>query len=280
MADYTEFDQTQYRSGKIYPLQNPLKRGYGVADPDVNPAGKSPNARFVNQRNEKIDFWVEDMIANFSMTGTTAQSRSLRQFIPHNVVQPSITVTGRAPNSFQYNRLASFIRASHWNALNVNQLVEQGIAVRHEMDLGRSMPVPTVRLVIRNGNDSRFPYNGRNVKGIHVPWALEGYVKSMKAGAERFNQAPQFQFEFLIAESLMKPNLGLWRDTRVYGSQIKPWLDFIKKDGSYVTVNTKDSQTKDPKDQSSNNAPSSDMPTLPQSDPFATPGWANGGFGN
>lgn len=276
MADHIEFDHSQYRSGKIYPLQNRLKKGYGVADPDVNPAGKEANARFVNQRNEKIDFWVEDMSANFEMTGSTAQSRELRQFIPHNVVQPSVTVIGRAPNSFQYNRLSAFIRASHWNALHLDAL---GSSVRHENYLGKTMTVPTIRLIIRNRSDGPFPYSGRHVKGVHVPWAVEGYVKSMGAGAKRHDPAPQFQFEFLISESLMKPNLGLWRDTRVYGSQIKPWLDFIKKDGSYVTVNSKDASVKDPRDQSSD-PPSSDMPYIPEDDPFGLPDWTDGVIGN
>lgn len=262
MPNYTEYDHTQYGSGKIYPLQNPIKKGYGVPDPDINPARRSPNGRFVNQRNEKIDFWIEEIETGFGMSGTTAQSRTLRQFMPHSIVQPSIRVTGRAPNSFQYNRLASFVRASHWNALHTGLLAREGF-VRHENINGKTVTVPTVRLIVRNGSSKGFPYNGRHVKGIHVPWALEGYIKSMKAGAKRFDQAPQFSFEFFIAESLTSQNLGIWRDTRVFGSQIRPWLSWIKKDGNYVTVNEKEASTADPRDKADNsNQGSSDLPTV------------------
>jgi hypothetical protein len=61
----------------------------------------------------------------------------------------------------------------------------------------------------------------------------------MKAGGERFNPAPQFQFEFFIAESIFKQgdiNIGMWQDTRVYGAELRPWLDWIKKSGDFVTV--------------------------------------------
>ncbi len=265
MADPREYDHTQYRSGKVYPLHNRIKKGYGVADPDRNPAAKGANARLTNQRNEKIDFWVEEVEAKFEMTGTTAQSRTLRQFVPHSIVQPSIMVTGRAPNSFQYNRLASFIRASHWNAVNMDQL--SGEDVRHEvLGNGKTVTVPTIRLIIRNRTRDGFPYNGSNVKGSHIPWAVEGYVKSIKAGAKRHDPAPPFQFEFLISENLMKPSLALWNDTRVYGSQLRAWLDFINKDGSYVTINEKDAMQRDPREERSN-----DRGFSPDEDPFEIP---------
>lgn len=277
MTNYREYDHTQYGSGKIYPLQNSVKRGYGVSDPDVNPAEHDSNGRFVNQKNEKIDFWIEEISTSFGMSGTTAQSRTLRQFMPHSITQPSIQVVGRAPNSFQYNRLASFVRASHWNALHTGQLARDGF-VRHENIGGRTVTVPTIRLVIRNGSTKAFPYNGHTVKGVHVPWALEGYVKSMKAGAKRFDQAPQFVFEFFIAESLVSQNLGLWKDVRVFGSQIKPWLDWIKKDGSYVTVNEKSASRSNPRDASDDSSRgNSDLPTVNEVFPGASsfPGSTN-----
>jgi hypothetical protein len=240
-----EYDHTQYSSGKVYPLQNPIKRGYGVADPDINPADRQANARMTNQKGEDIDFWVEEITANFAMTGSTAQSRNVRQFIPHNVVQPTITVSGRAPNQFQYNRMASFVRASHYTALHQGEQIRETITPG-----GKKIKSETVRLLVRNGSQPGVwnaqrtkkrdgDRRGKRVKGIHVPWLVEGYIKSMKAGGERFNPAPQFQFEFFVAESTFKQgniNMGMWEDVRVYGSELKPWLDWISKSGNFVTV--------------------------------------------
>jgi hypothetical protein len=219
MADFTEFDHTHQ---DIYPLHNPLKKGYGVREPDVNPAANRANGFLLNQKNEKIEFWIEDLKANFGMTGSTAQSRSLRQFFPHNVTQPSITVLGKAPNSFQHNRLAAFVRASHANAL--------GTGLRHEVVGHKVIPVTTVRLVVKHGGHGEFPYNGerqfkngtprpgQTVKGTHRPWAVEGYIKSMQAGARKENQAPPFEFEFFIADAVHNkntPNLNISNDTQV-----------------------------------------------------------------
>lgn len=280
MANYTEYDHTQYGSGKIYPLQNPLKRGYGVADPDTNPAGKGANGRFVNGRNEKIDFYVEDMTANFGMTGTTAQSRNLRQFMPHNINQPSITVKGRCPNSFQYNRMGSFVRASHFAALNPGKAE----ITRHLNTVsGKTVAADTVRFVLFNGSQS-YPYNGvqkgagRNVKGIHAAWAVEGYIKSMKAGGQRFNQAPPFEFEFFIAETQFHGSNAMWEDSRVYGSELLPWLDWIKKGGGeFVTVqeskaskNTLDNS----KEKQKSNAKTSNVSVDEVFEPI--PSWVNG----
>lgn len=276
MAEQREYNHIQYSSGRVYPLQNPIKRGYGVSDPDINPAGREANGRMLNQKNEKIDFWVEEIEANFAMTGSTAQSRNVRQFMPHNVVQPTIIVTGRAPNNFQYNRLASFVRASHYNAFHTGEQLREEFTAG-----GQRVRVETVRLLIRNGElpkvwNGTTAGAGKRVKGVHVPWLVEGYIKSMRAGGERFNPAPQFQFEFFVAESTFKQgniNLGMWEDVRVYGSELKPWLDWIKKSGDFVQVNEKaaSANTLDAKEKKNNSntdnlpAPGSvfDPPGLP-----------------
>lgn len=277
MATYPEYDHTGKKN--IFPLNNPIKQGYGVSDPDVNPAGNQANGMFVNQQNEKIEFWVEDIVANFSMTGSTAQSRNVRQFMPHNVVQPYVTVTGRAPNSFQYNRMASFVRSSHFNAFHPGILAAAGV-LRHQNVNGQVSPVTTVRFVLRsNASNGLFPYNGAHVKGIHKAWVLDGYVKSMQAGGKRFDQAPQFQFDFYVASN---PNadstsIGLFNDTQVNGSALRPWLDWIKKDGGFVTINDSGSQdppSSDNKDPRNNPKPSYDGPTA--NEVFPMPGWTDG----
>jgi hypothetical protein len=245
------YDHTS--KGGIYPLNNPIDKGYGVRDPELK--NVTANGRFTNQANEKLDFWIEEIEANFGMTGSKAQSRGVREFMPHNINQPTITVTGRAANSFQYNRMASFVRASHYDALNLEEL---GTTVR-TMLVGNKeegfaetrVKADTVRFVLRKQPEgSPQPWSGRHVKGSHVPWVLEGYIKSFKAGAERFEVAPQFTFEFSVASSELSETgggkeIGIWSDTQILGNEIKPWLSWITKGkNNFVTVHDENSSKK------------------------------------
>lgn len=282
MTEYNDYDHSQYRSGEIYPLQNNITSGYAVKEPNVDPANKGWNGRMVNQKQEKLDFWIEDVEANFGMSGSTAQSRNVRQFMPHNVTQPSIKVSGRAPNSSQYNRMASFVRASHYNAFHPGSLGEQ---LRHELTTsGQSVQVQTIRLIIARG---RYVWNGertkagQRVKGVHRPLVFEGYIKMMKAGGKRFDPAPQYQFEYFIAKSELNDSrgIGVWGDSRVYGSELKPWLDWIKKGDTFVTVtdaeaskNTLDAQEK----KNSGKEPEMYGPPNPASNPFDVPSFLTG----
>lgn len=225
-----------------YPLDNRLDRGYGVATPDIDPASRQWNGRLIDMRGQRIHFWIEDIEASFAMGGTTAQSRTLRQFFPHNMVQPSVTVRGRAPNSFQYNRLASFVRRAQSDVVSAKELGRNGINLRTRgLQGGGDSVVSTVELTVRAGITSKYPFSGRTVKGRHKAWKLEGYIKSMPAGGQRFNQAPAFQFEFLIAESELSQsaNIGIWSDTAVQGNQILPWITIFKSRGKEGFVQPK-----------------------------------------
>jgi len=218
--------------GTIYPLQNRIDQGYAVRLPRTNPARHSGNAVFVNQLGEKITFYVEEISVDFAMSGSTAQSRKLRQFFPHSIVQPSVRVTGIAPNSYEYNRLAAFVRLSHRYTLMGRSLRTMHVPFRNVLDAnGETYAIPTIQFALSNATNIVTVSQGRNVKGRHKPWRLEGYVKSMKAGAERFQQAPAFQFDFVVAESLQGPNLGIWNDHAVLGSQIASWAQIFRKRG-------------------------------------------------
>lgn len=261
------------RFAEIYPLKNPIDQGYAVKIPNVDPKEKDANGRMTNQYGETIDFYVEEIEASFEMTGTTAQSRNVRQFMPHNIVQPVIMVTGRAPNNFQYNRLASFVRASQYAAINLGEATLETIT-------GRSNPkVETVTLLVKNGKEPGV-FNGkvgsgntgRHVKGIHVPWEVQGYIKKIQAGGERFNYAPKFQFEFSVAESNFKQgtiNMGMWEDVLVQGQELKPWLDWINKKGEFVTVENEKSGGVTKKEKKANNEAERDF-THNHEDPGAS----------
>lgn len=268
MSDY---NHDQYSSGQIYPLQNPIDGGWGVTYKNVNPRQGNANGRMTNQVGEEIDFYIEEIETNFAMSGTTAQSRNVRQFMPHNVVQPAIKITGTAPDNHQYNRLASFVRSSHYHALHYGEATRETITTS-----GKKVKTETVRLWIKNGETPEvWNANGnrKSVKGVHVPWLVEGYIKSIQAGGERFNFQPKFEFEFYVAESIFKQggqNLGMWEDTRIYGAELKPWLDWIKK-GGMVEPQKASSDTLDAQEKKKNNAAEQNGSRDPGSNPFDVP---------
>lgn len=255
-----QFDYSQFRSGNLYPLQNPINQGQGVYRKNADPKDHEANGRMTNQRGEEIDFYIEEIESSFQMTGSTAQSRNVRQFMPHNIVQPVIKVTGRAPSNFEYNRLAGFVRAAQYFAVNYGEDTREVLTTS-----GKKVKTETVRLWIKNGKTPHVwngqkaagedGAQGRHVKGIHVPWQVEGYIKSMRAGGERFNYAPKFEFEFYVAQSIFKQgdsNMGMWEDTRVYGAELKPWLDWIGKTGM-VEGNKASSDSLDAQEKKNNN---------------------------
>lgn len=245
MAQKKERNFSHTANSGIYPLENPIDKGYGVRAPETRYPGTG-NGRFVNQTNEKLDFWIEEIEANFGMTGQKAQSRNVREFMPHNVNQPSITVTGRTTNSFQYQRIASFVRVSHYNSLNMGNLGEEvRTVVVGEGEEQTRIKAQTVRLYVR-AQPQGFPepWSGRHSKGAHSAWMLEGYIKNFKAGAERFEVAPQFTFEFMVASSATTEtaggkSIGIWEDIQVIGNELRPWISWINATGknNFVTVN-------------------------------------------
>lgn len=236
------FNESAYRSGKTFGPNLPLNRGYGVKAFNKNKQARNQqNGRLINVKGEYIDFYIEEIEANFQMGGSTAQSQKKRQFFARNFMMPSVTIRGRAPNSFQYNRLASFVRVGHIAALSTKKLKKQGIPLRTITDskTGEQEVLPTLRLIVRDGartgkQKNKYPYTGRTVKGRHQAWKLEGYVKMMPAGARRHDPAPAFEFEFMVAESQRTqdaPNVGIWRDHAVAGNAILPWIDIFSKAG-------------------------------------------------
>lgn len=275
-----QFDPNNYRSGSIYPLGNPLRRGYGVDVFNRDPSDLKPSARFINVKGETLDFWIEEIEAKFDMAGTTAQSQKVRQFFPHNMVQPSVTIRGRAPNSYQFNRLAAFVRVGQFEGLSGRELRALGVPVRNVTDRqGRSVVIPTLRLIIRNGSGDaalageKYPFSGRTVKGRHQAWKLEGYVKAFKAGAQRFDPAPSFEFEYLIAESQGpsqdQPNVGIWSDTAVAGDDIRPWADIFRDKGKkgFVHFHTSGDKSSSSNDGSDDTGPWGDSTDLPGTRP-------------
>lgn len=169
---------------KAHTTEPPIdKGGFWITHPQLSPDkdGKpahKANAYLENPQHERVFMWVDDVTADFAMTGNVAQSRKQREFFPHNFTQPSIHVHCQTPNSYQYNRLGAFIREGQKQGM-----VQQG---------------DVLRLRIASGGEEA----ARHVmKGHHNHISVDGYVTTAPRGAERFINAPDYEFDFVITHA-------------------------------------------------------------------------------
>lgn len=166
---------------------HPAGGGFWVTHPEMSPDSegepqKQANAYLEDQNGSRVFMWVDDVTADFAMTGNTAQSRKRREFYPHNFSQPVLRIHCQTPNSYEYNRIGAFIRAAQRDAVSDGDLKEQ----------------PLLRLRINSGGQN----TARKVtRGHHNRIAVDGYVTSAPRGAERFVNAPDFEFDFVITKA-------------------------------------------------------------------------------
>ena len=213
---------TNNREAPLQILNNSTKTGYYTTLPKKS-ADKSQtwNAVLITTDNQELKLWIEDMVLNFSMSGTSGQSRYRRQFYPKAFNQPTMVVKGKMPNQYEYNRLAGFVRESHFDALNQTNRKTFADGTQAQFDK------KTLTLYIKNAGDNTPPK--RNLKGGHLVMAFEGYIKNIQAGAKKFQFAPDFQFEFVIAGSKDTGAIGIYKDDIVQGSKIMSWMDVFKQ---------------------------------------------------
>lgn len=176
------------------PIDTPDDRGvtqgnrYGVMTPTMSPdtpnggPNRGSNAFLESSGADRVFLWVDNFQAAFNISGTQAQSVTTRSFYPHNLGQLTLTVHGQTPNQYEYGRVVEFIRHSHKKA------VASGESFR--------LVIPE----ITPGEDSKLrnPEDSRNTRS---PVDVGGYVLSIERRNERFVNAPEYEFQFVILQS-------------------------------------------------------------------------------
>jgi hypothetical protein len=182
-----------------------IGKGYFVNLPRRNPRDKRPSMYLENQAGKRIYLWVTDVTASFEMGGSFAQSVRNRSWYPRNFTQPTISFTGVAPNSYQFNRLAEFVRGSQLRALR-------------DQDGGG-----IIKLVMPSrGIDVK-----RGQKGRHQAYTMNGYIKNVARGAKRFENVPTWTFDFILAFSYQ----GLFKTNEATTRALMSWADVVKNPG-------------------------------------------------
>jgi hypothetical protein len=212
-SQFGDIDQGYYVTYPIEPGSTPPDLINPVAVAPYDPAGHSasgylacyfPNLPDIQQ----IDIWITQAQISLTTGGTFAQSPRLRQFFPRNFVQPVWTIQGIVPNSFQLQRLAEFIRRTQFAALNpvgltttTTHLCQFYIAEGHLGDLQQITQENFKKLGKRQKEWlNKHPQTVQG-KGPHKAQKMQGYIQSFSRGAQKFINAPTYEFDFVVAFS-------------------------------------------------------------------------------
>jgi hypothetical protein len=197
-----------------------IDTGYQVNGNNVSANDKTNwSIQLVKPNKKYLNLWADEISIDFSMSGTMGQSRYRRDFYPHSFNEPTMMISGVMPNQREYNKLAAFVRESHSEALNVQQ---------NYGELSKNTkPFPTVSLIMKSSNPQKRG-QPRTQKGGRRGMKLEGYIKTIAAGAVKFNFAPAYQIEFIVAAS--DGAVGIYEDKLSAGSAIVDWATLFKED--------------------------------------------------
>lgn len=220
-----------YASKELRILNNSSETGYAVNIPGVTADNdKSWNGALIAPFGAYIKLWITEVQMDFSVTGTVGQSRYRRQFFPKAFNQPKVMVKGVMPNQKEYNRLAAFIRETHFEAVTGNIDLYSAKARQSSKNKVRSSAsLQTISLIIKDAGQVNKQNPLRSVKGGHKAMQMDGYIKSISAGATQFNFAPEFNFQFVPASSKLTGSIGIYEDTLDAGSELSSWMDMFSK---------------------------------------------------
>lgn len=185
----------------------PFDQGDWIRRPDRPETHARTNATLLSGVNPQtdlagsnsIDLWVAGVTSSFGIAGSFAQSRHRRSFFARNLAQVAFVIEGQAPNQYEFGRLAEFVRTAQMDVL---------------------LRSTQMRLTIPGGGTPA----KRNMKGVRRAIDVIGYIEGFDRAHERWVNAPDYQFSFVISRSLS----GLFRDEPVRVPYLRSWADIFK----------------------------------------------------
>lgn len=201
MADFS-FSQNPVPGGQ------PTNRGWDVQQVRKVPTSTA-NAKMTTS-NSEIPLWVFDIQTDFNLGGSNSQSMLTRTFWPRSFTQQSYRIQGQAPGQKELGDLAEFIHQTQRNAVLDN--------------LGK-------RLVNFYLFDKGLKNVGGRMRGSHKPIAVAGYVRNFNRSHQRFDPAPNYSFDFIVARFLRSAPYDEG-DPYVPPHVLKPWVDILRHRGA------------------------------------------------
>jgi hypothetical protein len=188
----------------------PVNRGYMQDFPNARRARATEGNQtgyLEDPDGNVVHLWITEIQASFSQGGQFAQSARKRDWHGRNFVQPSFTITGQTASQQESARLAEFIRKCQQKSLRWESLDKMRNATK---------------LVIRSGGDHHKK---------REPYVLYGHILKADRAARRWENAPDFQFDFLISYSYQ----GLFKqgkDTTI--RKLSKWMDVFREKGTFI----------------------------------------------
>lgn len=165
----------------------PTDQGYFVTFPPKAVATEAHHtAELKRPDGGTFYLWVYNVEQNYEISGQYAQSHRHRAWYPRNFVQPRITVQGQFPNQSEYGKFAEWVRDAQMQCQRANS-----------SDYPRGN---TIHLTIHTGNPAE-KLSKVHTRYKHDGLAVRGHIMHVDRQAERWVNAPEFQFEFVVVSA-------------------------------------------------------------------------------
>lgn len=193
----------------------PVDRGWQVQTNGIKADSTNYTIFLENQDGQELYIFIHQIDAGYEMGGSYAQSARKRDWYPRSFTQARMTFTGRTASQAEYHKLVEFIRKTQ----------DYSLRWRNE---SQDPTYGTVKLIMPASSR----YKGHNLRG-HIP--------KIERISERFEFAPEFQFEFVISRAdagLFHTNTSS-RDIQL--RKLAPWMDiFVTKSQATWQANPDD----------------------------------------
>ncbi len=168
------------------------------------------NGSLSNSR-EKVVFFVKKVTEDTGIVGQTAQGRRTRDFYPHNIEMPSLTIIAQVLDQQDYATVVEFVHTMQQEAVG-------NVRAGNLMQFDLNGPTSGLGNFHRRGEGSV-----TTMKGRHKPICAQGFVESIdrKHGKDEF--APIFQFTFLMAHEFD----GIATDVASYEVEQESWWEVL-----------------------------------------------------
>jgi len=234
------------------PVYLDYTKGYDVVAGRLSPAKRaradtfangSLAANFANGSPYQFPLFVHDVSLTMGLAGNQAQSQTVRDFYPHNILMPAMKVSGKCYDQYSYGMLCEFISAAQrqFFAPNVDLPCMQLYIAGNIYPLANGTRrngagVPCVR---RNGKG----YANQIIKGQHNPLLALGYIMSTPREHNAGDYAPDWDLQFTVANMLAGP----YTDGLAPNVAQQTWADFLTGSGA-VMWNSKANKAENIKD--------------------------------
>lgn len=203
----------------------PVNRGYYVTG-NKKSAQPGNSTGYLEINGQRVDLWIYNIEMDFQIGGAFAQSAREQSWYPRNFIAPKVRITGQTANQAEYGNLVEFMRLSQ----------------RKAIDWRKASPQEnTTKFIIHSAGGHKYTRNGvTTVKHAHDPFIFFGHILNVTRNHERFQFAPEFQFEFVVAYSYSDviPQGRAAPDTL---RRLAPWMNKFKKEAAgdgYVYINS------------------------------------------